>query len=89
MKIICTLNITEENIFNLVNSVNPENNPKEAKGPQTIVSSFEGNSIVYHFNNFEKISTLRLTLDDLLSHLAFSKEISENIKKRAIKENFK
>lgn len=88
MKVVCTLRITDENISNLVNSVNPENNPKEAKGPQTIISSFEDNSVVYHFNNFEKISTLRLTLEDLLNHLAFSNEINDKIKKRAKKSKF-
>lgn len=86
MKIKCKLSIQDENIHFSIQSVNPENNPKNSKGDQNITYSFEGDTVTYFFNNYEKISTLRLTVEDLLSHLSFSKMINENIQKRVEKK---
>ena len=82
MKINCSLLLEDENIDNLVKSVNPENNPIEQKGNQTISFKLEGNRILYTFEQFEKITTLRLTLEDLLTHLTFAKEISNTLKEK-------
>ena len=81
MKITCRLNIEDKNIEKLVKSINPENNPMGAKGNQTITFSLEKDKVLYYFNNYDKIATLRLTLEDLLSHLSFSKTINETVQK--------
>ena len=80
VRIRCTLRIKDKNILNLAKAVDPENNPPESKHNQKIVSAIETNQITYFFENFEKISTLRLTLEDLLNHLSLSKDISRNLK---------
>ena len=83
MKITCSLNIIEVDIENLIRPVNPENNPTEEKAAQVITFELKKpDEITYFFKNFEKITTLRLTLDDLLTHLSFSKEITHTIEKR-------
>ena len=86
MKIFSTVKITEHDIQNLSKSVNPENTSHNPKSKQTITFTNDENSITYQFNNFEKISPLRLTIDDLLTHLSLSKDIiwkiEENLKKK-------
>ena len=64
----------------MAKAIEPENNPPESKHNQKIFSTIENDGITYSFENFEKISTLRLTLEDLLNHLSLSKEISTNLK---------
>lgn len=86
MKISCSLNITDENIAILSKSVNPENNPQDPKSTQQITYSLDKNTITYFFNNFEKIPTLRLTLEDLLSHLSFAQDVSNDVLKKVKKE---
>ena len=80
MKIKCLLVIEDKNIDKLVKSVNPENNPIESKSNQNISFVLEETKITYSFEQFEKITTLRLTLEDLLTHLSFAKEITNKVK---------
>lgn len=89
MKITCSLTIQEPSIKHLRKAVEPENNPSEAKGNQSIRYTETETSITYYFKDFEKISTLRLTLEDLLSHLSFSKDVTESIQKKKIKKEIK
>jgi len=86
MKISCSLKITDENIALLSNSINPENNPQDHRSIQQINYSLEEDNITYFFNNFEKITTLRLTLEDLLSHLSFAQDISNDVLKKVKKD---
>lgn len=86
MKISCSLKITNENIALISKSVNPENNPQDPKSTQQISFSLENDTITYFFNNFEKITTLRLTLEDLLSHLSFAQAISNDVLKKVKKD---
>ncbi len=78
------MTITDDAIEQFVKSINPENNPQYPKGSQTISFTLDNNSITYYFENFEKVTTLRLSLEDLLEHLSFSKDITKNFK---IKKN--
>ena len=83
MKITCSLNIIEDDIKNLVRSVNPENNPADESVAEVITFEIKNpDEITYFFKNYVKITTLRLTLDDLLTHFSFSKEITNAIEKR-------
>lgn len=79
VKINCLLRIKGKNVGNQARAVEPENNPKDPKYNLKIVSSIQNDEVIYKFKNFEKISTLRLTLEDLLNHLSLSKDISSNL----------
>ena len=83
IKITCTLSIIDNDIGQYVKSVNPENNPENSKHSQLITYILENNdSISYSFENFENINTLRLSLEDLLEHLSFSKKVTQNYNKK-------
>lgn len=79
VKIACSLRIKEKNIGTQARAVDPENNPQESKSNLKIVSTIQNDEVRYSFENFDKISTLRLTLEDLLTHLSLSKDISSNL----------
>ena len=82
IKIKCTLSIIDNNIEQYVKSVNTENNSENTKHSQSITHVLENNNITYSFENFENINTLRLSLEDILEHLSFSKNITQNYNKK-------
>ncbi len=79
------MTVTDKKIDLISKSVNPENNPSE-QNIQRIKHQVNKDSITYFFENFERITTLRLTLEDLLSHLSFSYDISTDVLKKTKKE---
>jgi hypothetical protein len=79
LRIECTISIIDGNMKKNAKSVNPDNNPKEGKGPQEISCLIENGIITYKLKKFEKISTLRLTVEDLLNHISFSNEITNKL----------
>ena len=82
IKITCILSIQDPHIKELAKSINPENNVPNSKTNQKILSTItdSGKTVSYSFVNFTSITTLRLTLDDLLSHLSLSNTIYEEMK---------
>lgn len=86
VKITCSMQIKEKNIGNQAKAIDPENNPQDPKYNLKIVSTIQNDQVTYNFENFDKISTLRLTLEDLLNHLSLSKDISSNLLKSREKE---
>ena len=83
MNIFSQLILNDEKIANAASSINPDNyvNQKVDNGPN-IVSTIEINKIVYKFNRFQSINTLRLTLDDLLTHFNFALKIEAEFEKK-------
>jgi len=80
MTIKCKLTIRTPNIEQISSAVNPDNSivSKTAKRP-IITFSGEGDYVEYEFSNFESVSTIRNTLDDLLTHLDLAIKIKSKI----------